>query len=310
MANFHITYRPVEFDQVLGQTHVTKALQHFEKTKDWPHAFLLTGMAGCGKTTISRIIANKIGASEDGIVEVDAAMFNGVDTMRSLLDGIQYRNLGDSDIKFIILDECHMFSKAAWNALLKSVEEPPKHVYFAFCTTDVEKVPTTIASRCTRLTLKSVGYSDILELLSAVREIEQLPIPVKGLQLIAQRANGSPRFALTALNLCGHYSSTDEISTAIEAVDENRDVIELCRLLTGKVAVTWKKAMVIVKNLKEQNPESVRLVIVNYVAAALLNTDSEDQAQRLLAILDAFSKPCHPSEKFAPILLAIGTLLF
>lgn len=309
MSNYHLKYRPNELDQVIGQPHAVSALEHYKKTNDWPHAFLFTGGSGCGKTTLARIIAHELAVDGSGLVEIDAATFNSVDVMRSLIDGLQYANFGTSAKKFIILDECHMLSKAAWNALLKSIEEPPSHVYFALCTTDEDKVPDTIKTRCTCLRLKSVPFSDLVDLLSAIAEFEQLPIPQDGLDLIAREALGSPRQALTSLNLCGHATTIEEVKIALETADQNADTIELCRMLSGNVTPSWKRAVALLKRMTDLNPESIRLVVVNYTSKALLNTTGETQAIKLLAVLEAFSKPCNPSEKMAPILLAVGQLL-
>lgn len=309
MSNYHNQFRPADLDMVLGQDHVVSALREYKRKNVWPHAFLFTGLAGTGKTTLSRIVGKELGADKTGIIEVDAAVFNGVDTMRSLIGDLQYTNLGESDIKFIILDECHMLSKSSWNSLLKVVEEPPAHVYFAFCTTESDKVPTTIQSRCTQFNLKPVPYSDLCNLLEAIVALENLPIPQQGIDLIARSAFGSPRNALTALNLCGHCTNLDEVRIALEEAEGDADSIELCRLLTGSAAPTWKKVVALLKRMDNKSPESIRLVVVNYVAKVLLGTTSEAAATKYLAVLEAFSKPCNPSEKMAPILLAVGTLL-
>lgn len=208
-----------------------------------------------------------------------------------------------------LVHNCHMLSKSSWNSLLKVVEEPPAHVYFAFCTTESDKVPNTIQSRCTQFNLKPVSHSDLCSLLEAIVSLENLPIPPQGIDLIARNAFGSPRNALTALNLCGHCANLDEVRIALEEAEGDADSIELCRLLTGNTALTWKKAVTLLKRMDNKAPESIRLLVVNYVAKALVSTTSESIAVKYLAILDAFSKPCNPSEKMAPILLAIGTLL-
>ena len=208
-----------------------------------------------------------------------------------------------------LVHNCHMLSKSAWNSLLKSLEEPPAHVYFALCTTEEEKVPDTIKTRCTAFRLKAVPFSDLMDLLEAIIELEQLPIPAKGLELIARNSFGSVRQALSSLNLCGHLTSLDEIKIALESAESNEEAITLCRMLCGDTTPDWKKVITTVRKLTDLNPESIRLVIVNYTAKVLLNTTDERKATKLLAVLDAFSKPCYPSEKMAPILLGVGQLL-
>ena len=309
LDDLHVKYRPTDFDQVLGQDHVVKSLMEFEKTGNWPHAYLFTGGSGCGKTTLARILASKLKVHSSSVMEIDAATFNGVDTIRALTTDLQYTSFGDSAIKFIILDEFHMLSKSSFNALLKSIEEPPAHVYFAFCTTEADKVPDTIKTRCHQYNLKTVSNDNLLDLLSAVSELENIKLSEKALQIIVQESQGSPRRALTFLSKARSCTSITEVREVLEAPDEDADIIELCRALAGKVALDWRKAVRIVRRLDTKNPESIRLIIVNYTAKVLIGTEANNDAMKLLAILEAFSKPCNPSEKMAPILLAIGQLV-
>lgn len=309
MTDLHNKYRPADFDQVLGQDHVIKSLQEFEKAQNWPHAFLFSGPSGAGKTTLSRILATKLGTHPSAIMELDAATFNGVDTIRALTSDLQYTSFGESSIKFIILDEFHMMSKSSFNALLKTIEEPPKHVYFAFCTTEPDKIPETIKTRCHQYHLKDVSYDNLFDLVSAIADIEAINLSEKCLQIIAQESMGSPRRALVYLSKARHCTSVQEVREVLESAEEDVDVIELCRLLAGRTQATWKTAIGVVTRLDMKNPESIRLTIVNYTAKALLNTKATNDAQKLLAILDAFSKPCNPSEKMAGILLPLGLLL-
>lgn len=307
--DFHIKYRPQDFDQVIGQDHVIKSLREFEKAGNWPHAYLFTGGSGTGKTTLARILATKLNTHPSAIMEIDAATFNGVDTMRALTSDLQYTSFGDNTTKFIILDECHSLTKSSWNALLKAIEEPPKHVFFAFCTTEAEKVPDTIKTRCHQYNLKTVSYDNLLELLLAITDIEDLKLPEKALPIIAQESLGSPRRALTFLSKARHCTSVEEVREVLESAEEDSDVIELCRLLAGRTKATWRAAIGIINRLDTKNPESIRLTVLAYTAKALLNTKSDNDAEKLLAILEAFSKPCNMSEKMAPILLSVGQLL-
>ncbi|NVN97008.1 AAA family ATPase, partial [Candidatus Nomurabacteria bacterium] len=140
-------YRPENWGEVIGQDHIVKAIDGALKAGKVSHAYLLCGPRGTGKTTIARIIASELGSSVNDIYELDAASNRGIDDVRSIRDSVQTMPF-DSKYKIYILDEVHMFTKDAWNALLKTIEEPPKHVIFILATTELEKVPETIVSRC------------------------------------------------------------------------------------------------------------------------------------------------------------------
>lgn len=140
-------YRPSNFSEVIGQDHIVKAISGALSAGKVSHSYLLCGPRGTGKTTIARIIASELGTSPNDIYELDAASNRGIDDVRAIRDSVQTIPF-DSKYKIYILDEVHMFTKDAWNALLKTIEEPPKHVIFILATTELEKVPETIVSRC------------------------------------------------------------------------------------------------------------------------------------------------------------------
>lgn len=211
-----------------------------------------------------------------------------------------------------LVHNCHAFSKSAWQVFLKTIEEPPPHVYFAFCTTESDKVPETIKTRCHVYNLKSVDFDSLFELISAISDAEDIVIGKdnKAFKLIAQAAMGSPRKALTMLSKCRGCSSLEDVRLILEEPDEEGEVIELCRMLCGKTALEWKHVQRILKRLEGQNPESIRLIVLSYTSKVLMNARSEDEAMKLLAILEAFSQFFNSSEKFAPLLLALGSLVF
>lgn len=305
----HVKYRPASFDFVLGQDAVVKSLQESCSKKTKPHSFLFTGPSGCGKTTLARILASEFNVSSANIVEVDAASNTGIDAMREVTATLRYKGFGETPNKMIIIDECHALSKAAWQSLLKPIEEPPAHVFFAFCTTEPSKVPDTIRTRCASYDLKSVKRDAILDLLEHVVQEERLKVSKKTLELVQESCKGSPRMALVMLSSVLGCTTDDEIIQVLEAPMENTEVIDLCRMLVSGSA-TWKNVQDTIRRLDEPNPESVRIIVVNYLNACLLGARSERDVPRLLDILYSFSTPCNPTDKMAPIFLAFGNHIF
>lgn len=308
--DLHVKYRPESFDEMIGQDHVVQSLKSLFDKKTYPHAYLFIGSSGCGKTTSARIVAKMLGCNAENILEIDAASYGKVEDIRELVASLNYATFGDNPTKFIIIDEAHSVSKSAWQAFLKTIEEPPEHVYFAFCTTEADKVPDTIKTRCHTYTLKDVAYDDLFELLYVVAEAEELKIDDSLLRIIAQASQGSPRRALTYLSKCRGCKTKEEVQTVLEEPGEDGEVIELCRLLVGRIRPQWKPIMRLLNSMQAQNPESIRLIVCNYVAKAALNARTDADALKLIKVLNAFSRPYNSSEKFAPLLLSLGELIF
>lgn len=308
--DLHVKYRPETFDEMIGQDHVVQSLKSLFEQKTYPHAYLFTGSSGTGKTTVSRIVAKMLGCDYQNILEIDAASFGKVEDIRELVTRLDYATFGTNPLKYIIVDECHACSRSAWQAFLKTIEEPPPHVYFAFCTTEADKVPDTIKTRCHTYHLRDVSIDALMELVSVVAEAEKIKLNDKSLSVIAQAAQGSPRRALTYLSKCRGCASIEDVRSVLEEPDEEGEVIELCRLLVGKVQPTWKNTMRIINSLQAQNPESIRLIIMNYMAKVAMNARSDGDALKVLNVMNAFSRPYNSSEKFAPLLLSLGELIF
>lgn len=305
----HTRYRPKTFDRVVGQDAVVASIKSLLERKD-NHAYVFTGPSGTGKTTLARIIAKAVGCSKNNLMEVNAANFSGADSMREVTENLHLSGLGESQTKFVIIDEAHALSKAAWQVLLKPVEEPPEHVYWAFCTTEPMKIPETIRTRCAEYELKPVEAEDIFNLLTDVVAQEKLKVKEEVLSLIADKCDGSPRRALTWLSKCAGCKDRKAAAEIVRVASdsEDGDVIKLCRgLIAGQL--DWKQAMGHVEGLKDQNPESIRIIITNYFTKATMGAKSPEQAQRLLAVLEAFREPYPAQSGISPLLLSLGALL-
>lgn len=220
-------YRPTNFDEVVGQTHIIQTLKNAIVQNRIAHAYLFCGPRGTGKTSIAKIFAKTLNCtnsqdapcgvcenckmaangSHPDIIEIDAASNNGVDEVRNLIDKVKYAPM-QGKYKIYIIDEVHMMTSGAFNALLKTIEEPPAHVIFIFATTEPNKVLPTIISRCQRFDFNKVSIHDIKYRLSVVCKNEGIEIDENGLTLIAQLADGGMRDALSILDQCVAYCSS------------------------------------------------------------------------------------------------------
>ena len=185
-------YRPKTFKDVVGQGHVISALQGALKEGTSAHAYLFYGSRGTGKTSVARILAHELGASDSDIHEIDAATYTGVDNISALREEAATMPF-ESKRKVYIVDEVHMLSKGAFNAFLKLLEEPPSHVSFILATTELEKVPDTIQSRCQVFTFKKPIQKDIVDMVTKIAKVEGFTIEKSSAELIALRADGSFR---------------------------------------------------------------------------------------------------------------------
>lgn len=303
-----IKYRPKKLDDVVGQEAVVKSLRASLKSSTKAHAYAFTGPSGTGKTTLARIMASALGCQAGNIVEVDAASNSGIDNMRELMTGLRYQGFGDTPNRAFIIDEAHALSKAAWQALLKPIEEPPGHVFFFLCSTEAGKIPDTILTRCQNYLLKPVRFDDIVDLLERVVKAEGLKTPERVLSMVGRACSGSPRMALTMLGSVGGCSDEDEVQRLLETPMENAEVIALCRKLLDS-RLTWEDVTGTLKGLDTMTAESIRIVVVNYLAACLMKAKGKE-APRLLDLYVPFSKPFPTTDKLGPLLLAFGDLIY
>ena len=185
-------YRPQKFSEVLGQEHIVKVLKSSIELGKISHAYIFSGSRGTGKTSVARIFAREIGTSPADIIEIDAASNTGVDNIRELNESASTLPF-ESPYKVYILDEAHMLSKGAWNALLKTLEEPPKHVIFILATTEFEKIPETVISRCQTFSFKKPSQKILKEVALEIAQKEGCQIEPASAELIALLGDGSFR---------------------------------------------------------------------------------------------------------------------
>jgi DNA polymerase-3 subunit gamma/tau len=256
-------WRPQNFQDLIGQEHVSQTLKNAIDTDRVAHAFLFTGARGVGKTSAARIFAKALncihgptatpcnvcpacleitnGTSVD-VFEIDGASNNGVDEVRELRENIKYLP-SSSRYKLFIIDEVHMLSNSAFNALLKTLEEPPPHVKFIFATTEPHKVPITILSRCQRFDFKRIPLPQLLERLRYIIDQEQVAMSTEALMLVARKGDGSMRDALSTLDqvlaFCGMTVADDDVRQLLGVVDHRlvQDIVAAIQAQDAKSAL-------------------------------------------------------------------------
>ncbi len=257
-------YRPQNFEDLLGQDALVKTLTNAIQNNRLHHAYILTGIRGVGKTTTARLIARALNCTgPDGkggptihpcgecdnckaiaagrhmdVLELDAASHTGVDDIRELLDNARYAPT-NARYKIYIIDEVHMLSKGAFNALLKTLEEPPAHVKFIFATTEIRKVPVTILSRCQRFDLQRLSIETLVHLFTTILQKENITAEDEALDIIAKAADGSARDGLSLLDqaivLSDNGIKTDVVKKMLGIADRNQTLLLFENLIKGNM---------------------------------------------------------------------------
>lgn len=328
-------YRSKSLDEVVGQRHITDILAKAIKAGRISHAYLLTGPRGVGKTSVARILAHEINQlpySDDSthldIIEIDAASNNGVEDVRDLREKVQLAPVSASK-KVYIIDEVHMLSKAAFNALLKTLEEPPAHIVFILATTDADKLPATIISRTQRYGFRAINQADAVKHLEKIAKAEKIKIEPAALELIATRGDGSFRDSISLLDQLSSLAdektgitaeliqatlglAADETIDALLTAVEQHDVAEIAQLLEQTSAEGMSAATV-----AEQITHHLRSRIIDKpqllpLLDALLDVAKSSQPQiKLLTVLGSFALE-HKAPKTvalaAPVLEVTATI--
>lgn len=304
-------YRSKSLNEVVGQKHVTDVLTRSLAKGRIAHAYLLTGPRGIGKTSIARILAHEINklpysdeASHLDIIEIDAASNNGVEDVRDLREKVQIAPVSASK-KVYIIDEVHMLSKAAFNALLKTLEEPPEHVVFILATTDADKLPATIISRTQQFGLRAITPVDAVSHLKHIAEEEKITISDEALELIALRGDGSFRDSISLLDQL--TSLTDDKAGITEELVEQSLGLAPATLIDKLLdAYEAKDLKEIVQLLDDSTQQGIQPTVL---ASQLIHTVRRHIAERpqLLDLLDhllEISRSSQPHVKLLTVLAA------
>lgn len=302
----YLKHRPKTLDEIVGHKEIVQVLGSQLSGKSQqplPKSILFHGPTGCGKTTLGRIVAREIGAKGADLREIDAADFRGIDTIRDIRKQSAYKPI-EGAFRVWILDECHRLTSDSQSALLKALEDTPKHVYYILCTTEPQKLLPTIRGRCADFQLKPLSEREMKQLLRRVVKAEKETLDKDVYDQIIQDSMGLPRNALQILSQVLAVEESERLLVAKRTAEAHSATIELCRALVG--GANWKEVTSILKGLKDEDPEKVRRSVLGYCQSVLLNESRNDG---VAAIMEEFIEPFYNSG-FPGLTLACYTVMF
>jgi len=282
-------HRPKKWETIIGNAAVIDSLRSQVAKKNPPHCFLFTGPTGCGKTTISRILAKELNCVGADYREINSASFRGIDTAREVIAQANYKALEGANRMFMI-DECHKLTNDAQNALLKLMEDTPPHVYLVFATTEPDKLLKPFVGRCSVYQLNTLTDTEMKKLLTRIVKKEGESLDEEVYEQIILDSLGHPRNALTVLEQVLTVEPNNRLEIAKKKAEEYIASIELCRALLKKAP--WRSVAEILRSPTMKEVEGVRRAVCGYAAAVLIKGQSNDTAG---LILEEFKNPFYDS---------------
>jgi DNA polymerase III gamma/tau subunit len=289
-------YRPTTFEDIIGNKNMIDSLKADLAKKTPPHAYLFHGPTGCGKTTLARIVSGVLGCVGSDFREVDSADFRGIDTVRDIRKQSQFRPLGGS-CRVWLIDECHKMTNDAQNALLKALEDTPKHIYYILATTEPQKLLGTIRGRCSQYAVTPLDDNEMMLLLRKVTKAEGDTLQKMVYEQIVQDSLGHPRNALQVLDQVLAVPAESRFAVAKIQAERQSQTIELCRTLMGSNG--WKKIAGVLNGLTKEDPESIRRAILGYCNAILLKEDNVTAGKVMEQFIEPFYDTGWPGLTFA-----------
>jgi len=277
-------YRPKKLSRVVGQGPAIRVLKQMVEQERIPHAIMLTGPSGVGKTTLARIVARQLGCTETDYNEINCALTTGVDAVRSIKQRMYQAPL-HGKVRVWVIDEAHQLSTAAQNGLLKMLEEPPDHVYFMLATTDPVKLIRTIKTRCTEIALKPLHATDMKELVEQVAIKENIKLQKEVIEKIIDVADGSARQALVLLDQISGLPTEDQLASIVPPQAQSLAIDIVRALMNGKTK--WPAIAGMLRENKE-DAEGIRRLILGYANAVLLKGGGP--SARAFLIIDIFKE--------------------
>jgi len=286
--------RPTELKDIVGNSATIGALNKMlrKSSGDRPHAILLKGPTGCGKTTIARILAKEFGSTSDSTIELNAANTRGIDTIRELASTSSFRGLGGTT-KTYILDESHQLSRDAQEALLKLLEDTPSHCYFILCTTNPENIIQTIRNRCTEYEVSLLTDKEIEEVLKRACDSQKLFVHQDIAEAITLTCEGSPRAALVSLEQVSNVTNVEEaLEVVARGTEKDINLLELLKLLVMGPEQRQSKWKLIIEKFSniDEDPEKVRRSILTFLFNRLKKQNKIEDAQDIAHLMKIFSQ--------------------